>query len=287
MLSDAVSTAAISPRARASSCSAPIIAVSTPRRRCVGCTATADTPGDRNAARRPASSARTCTRGCTRPSSPRVERAPRAIELGAHPAVGPLGRARRRAEAAPVDLEHRRQLGFGDRLGPRSASARSTRAARRRVRFRASGSRSAVAGVVGRRGRRTAPTYERPANSSTSATRKMPQRPPLGKIDGEQPAEHPHAAGSASRTARTPGRAPRRHRRAAAGCRTRAGRDADAAAIAVAATIERGPPVRARREHERDARHDERAGEDPLLPRPPAQQRRDHACRSRCRPRSS
>ena len=83
--------------------------------------------------------------------------------------------------------------------------------------------------------------------------------------DGEEPAEHPERAGSASRTARTRGRGPRRRRRAAAGCRTRAARTPPRPRSRSRRRSSAAASVRPRREHERarSARRARRRGSTP------------------------
>ena len=269
-LSDAVSTDAISPRAarvvvqradhRREHAAPPVRRLHRDRRHA----------GDRNAARRPASSARTSTRACTRPSSP------------------PSNAHRVRSSSARTQLSGRSGV-RGGAPKPRRSTSSIAGSSASVIGRTSSGIRPFYSGgsarATGFRGSGPSPTGRaadradvREAGEQQHQRDQEDARPAAAREDdGEQPAEHPRRAGTASRTARTPGRGPRRRRRAAGGCRTRGaparrrGRDRDRR------DDERGPPVRPRREHQRDARPDERAGEDPLLARPPAQQRREHA----------
>ena len=246
-----------------------IIDVSTPRRRWVGCTATDDTPATGTSAPpgivssnvyervQPTISPRSNAH-CVRSSSARTQLSGRSGVRGGAPnprrstssMVGSSASVIGRTSSAirPFYSDGRRPVRTG--LPAASVAGPGPGAAPRRR----------------TRGRRTA---------STSATRKIPARPPPGKTTASSPPNtqtswkrvsnranaRPRAASAPSRCRRLSNASrPRRRRR-----RDRGRRD-----------HERRTSVRPRREHERDARNDQRAREDPLLTRPAPQERREH-----------
>ena len=114
-----------------------------------------------------------------------------------------------------------------------------------------------------------------PRTSSTTATTKMPPRPPPGNTTAPTP-PRPRPAGIASRTGRRRGRAPTPRRRAASRL-SNATRPHAVAAATVARRERRATRARSRAPRTRAAaREQQRAREHPLLAHLLAQERRDH-----------
>ena len=223
-LSDAVRIAAGSPRSRASSCSAPIICVSTPRRRCVGCTPTHDTaaagtvapPGSVSSneyARLAPTIAPSSNATRVRSSSPSAQLRGSSGRGGPAPKARWSATIRSSTSSGPI-ARISIAMDPGLAAGSRSREAFSLDARRRRHR----GGRAGRFGAANRADVREAAEEQdqRDEEDAGAAAAEEQHR--------ERDRRAPRRSGSASRSARTRGPARRRHRRAATGCRRRGGR---------------------------------------------------------------
>ena len=224
-LSDAVSTEAISPRARASSCSAP------DHRREHAAPAVGRLHRHRRHARRRARSA-----------PPGIVNS--NVYARVHPTISPASKAHCvRSSSARTRCRSARALRGGAPNPRRSISSIAGSSASvigrtsSGIRPFYSGGPAGHAGLSGGHGGCVRPLLRRgagpgagPRRHTTARRTGAPARRGRSR-PGRRPGRSrraarraPTRAGSGSRTERTPGRAPRRRRRAAGGCRTRAGR---------------------------------------------------------------